>query len=127
MPEFQSTRPVWAATSTTCLSVGGSEAFQSTRPVWAATGGQSFTQRLRQWFQSTRPVWAATLFRVMCVEVSRFQSTRPVWAATAWTTGKLQMPRVSIHAARVGRDERSDRDERPGRAFQSTRPVWAAT
>ena len=78
-----------------------------------------------------------------------FQSTRPVWGATRdrQSVGHKQL--VSIHAPRVGRDDRermfpepedvSIHAPRVGRdggkvifvelkqEFQSTRPVWGAT
>ena len=78
---FQSTRPVWGATTAPKQFVGYN-AFQSTRPVWGATRvdhlqgrtieisihaprvGRDKRQprkaRLPREFQSTRPVWGAT-------------------------------------------------------------------
>ncbi len=79
--------------------------FQSTRPVWAAT---SLMTALLQWmglFQSTRPVWAATPKALRLMRIQLFQSTRPVWAATSFGGQGNDAARiVSIHAARVGRD-----------------------
>ena len=57
-------------------------AFQSTRPVWGATtyyGGSAFVGL----FQSTRPVWGATNVDYEGVISLKFQSTRPVWGATS--------------------------------------------
>ena len=81
------------------------EAFQSTRPVWGAT-----TQVPYSWckptFQSTRPVWGATPGCVFCGDADAFQSTRPVWGATLMLARCRFCLAISIHAPRVGRDER---------------------
>ena len=50
---------------------------------------------------------------LMMVGEAKFQSTRPVWAATPDYFQLFGVTPVSIHAARVGRDERHDgEDER---------------
>ena len=61
--------------------VPAARAFQSTRPVWGATSTNShgMTHRL---FQSTRPVWGATTETDAATGNPAFQSTRPVWGAT---------------------------------------------
>ncbi len=56
-----------------------------------------------------------------------FQSTRPVWAATHLDSFPDVQIKVSIHAARVGRDPSNGFSLDTLRMFQSTRPVWAAT
>ena len=101
---FQSTHPVWGATtsrsSSRCLCLYFNPrtpcgvrligfisdkpfiAFQSTHPVWGATG-LSLTSHFPTLFQSTHPVWGATL-------VSRLIKIYEV---------------ISIHAPRVGCDD----------------------
>ena len=77
--------------------------FQSTRPVWGATT-ISVSLVAQNWFQSTRPVWGATALGILTADRQQFQSTRPVWGATVWRSGGSRSPGVSIHAPRVGRD-----------------------
>ena len=56
--------------------------FQSTRPVWGATSaGRGGREPLHR-FQSTRPVWGATIKGEQNGSGMEFQSTRPVWGAT---------------------------------------------
>ena len=81
--------------------------------------------------------------------ISSFQSTRPVWGATFLPRPIGDLPEISIHAPRVGRDSvltaenclkrnfnpRAPCGARPfaeikaayDAGFQSTRPVWGAT
>ena len=78
--------------------------FQSTHPVWDATtckdNGVVFDQ-----FQSTHPVWDATYFPFTCFSVlSIFQSTHPVWDATNTQGQDAGAARISIHASRMGCD-----------------------
>ena len=78
---FQSTPPVKAATSITCVSTLFFE-FQSTPPVKAATPNSRINVTAYR-FQSTPPVKAATVRSVGCVAtLPIFQSTPPVKAAT---------------------------------------------
>ena len=58
---------------------------------------------------------------------SLFQSTRPVWGATTNGVNLCMTSKISIHAPRVGRDNRSIQGCHQGQTFQSTRPVWGAT
>ena len=55
---FQSTLPVWGATSE-ALQISWGIAFQSTLPVWGATA-RLFPFLAESAFQSTLPVWGAT-------------------------------------------------------------------
>ena len=122
--------------------------FQSTRPVWGATTAEGRVQSLFK-FQSTRPVWGATSFLLSRCGSVVFQSTRPVWGATSSFTSSSLLSDISIHAPRVGRDNffpkmiivtqnfnprapcgaRRRKWASLGRPqrFQSTRPVWGAT
>ena len=99
---FQSTLPVWGATSYQLHCLSGVE-FQSTLPVWGATS----------------PPWERESARV-------FQSTLPVWGATVDEPVLSGPDIISIHAPRVGSDGLRRRRQRL-RRFQSTLPVWGAT
>ncbi len=124
--------------------------FQSTRPVWAATSGSSTRSRSSSRFQSTRPVWAATRRRdrrrtpsrvsIHAARVgrdptrasisrarTRFNPRGPCGPRRSLGAASIEQFGVSIHAARVGRDVGSDQHFAGLVAFQSTRPVWAAT
>ena len=78
-------------------------------------------------FQSTRPVWGATTRHFMRPPFSPFQSTRPVWGATKHIGAVINIPYISIHAPRVGRDGKLAFFHGDAFPFQSTRPVWGAT
>tara|TARA_R110002072_G_scaffold11227_1_gene51156 strand:- start:1424 stop:1723 length:300 start_codon:yes stop_codon:yes gene_type:complete len=79
-------------------------------------------------FQSTRPVKAATAAHVAWIaRYVKFQSTRPVKAATDRGVLDSGVDRVSIHAAREGRDTTFVICMAQLVRFQSTRPVKAAT
>ena len=101
--KFQSTLPVWGATSRVffsflqdCISIHaprvGSDShrtrqavwrdvFQSTLPVWGATATVEPLSLVAE-FQSTLPVWGATFSQSSALNRSTFQSTLPVWGAT---------------------------------------------
>ena len=101
---FQSTRPVWGAT-TIVRRPGNTTRFQSTRPVWGATCGSVTSGTSYPLFQSTRPVWGATMKKAKKAMCNVFQFTRPVWGATLCTALVLRARhRISIPAPRVGRD-----------------------
>ena len=55
--------------------------FQSTLPVWGATSGPVPRSNMLV-FQSTLPVWGATIHREPSRRKWMFQSTLPVWGAT---------------------------------------------
>ncbi len=131
---FQSTLPAWGATEETAEGVKVTK-FQSTLPAWGATPGQQRTAA-GSVFQSTLPAWGATrrLFsctrsvfcfnprsprgeRPECVAPNwcgkEFQSTLPAWGATIMPSTVVDQEIVSIHAPRVGSDERSASEELP--------------
>ena len=56
---FQSTLPVWGATSFSSVNTS-KIGFQSTLPVWGATGCAGGSNGASK-FQSTLPVWGATV------------------------------------------------------------------
>ena len=95
------------------------------------------------------PVWARRGAIAMAAGEFLFQSTRPVWGATSNSARQHYGFAISIHAPRVGRDQRrlpairangnfnprapcgarlaSKLYRTPRFGFQSTRPVWGAT
>ncbi len=58
---------------------------------------------------------------------SSFQFTHPVWGATVHPILHLIHLLVSIHAPRVGCDDRRSQIIRANNKFQFTHPVWGAT
>ena len=56
-----------------------------------------------------------------------FQSTHPVWDATQCSRGGIQRGHISIHASRMGCDNTSQIKKGHDASFQSTHPVWDAT
>ena len=125
--KFQSTLPVWGATSggmwrtmDRLISIHaprvGSDVFaqavqrrnskfQSTLPVWGATP-RNCCVTLSVRFQSTLPVWGATHWCNYTILLTEFQSTLPVWGATIIYNSVLPLVTISIHAPRVGSDSR---------------------
>ena len=101
--------------------------FQSTHPVWGATSGMGSRTQAEE-FQSTHPVWGATVtLAIDSPRESIFQSTHPVWGATSAAYGHGKGSVISIHAPRVGCDFLSTSAEPLALEFQSTHPVWGAT
>ena len=123
---FQSTHPVWDATTGEigCLP---QSAFQSTHPVWDATSKRRFDYprivisihasrmgcdlgwasagaRIITYFNPRIPYGMRPLHEAAKQILGAFQSTHPVWDATMLTT-----------------------TETATRLFQSTHPVWDAT
>ena len=150
LAQFQSTRPVWGATSIRSPARRCRGDFNPRAPCGARPPmlpppprGSDFNPRApcgarrstalssyrSTLFQSTRPVWGATSCASTCVDAVRsFQSTRPVWGATPFRRFGCQKPlRISIHAPRVGRDQVTQVEIKGLIGFQSTRPVWGAT
>ena len=121
---FQSTRPVWGATSeifgrtlairfnprAPCgarhfVGAAYSQGFSfNPRAPCGARHSDALSKMSKSVFQSTRPVWGATFRNVSTVEWMAFQSTRPVWGATSIHSCSSVINKVSIHAPRVGRD-----------------------
>ena len=123
---FQSTLPVWGATSRARFESRGKEIsihaprvgsdykpdiypiilqeFQSTLPVWGATDGLPGAAAALE-FQSTLPVWGATT---------------PPWARPLWTP--YFNPRSPCGERPLVRESYSGSE-----LFQSTLPVWGAT
>ena len=99
-------RPPCGGRQSTRLERELAELFQSTPPVWGATSELCHRQLLPLKFQSTPPVWGATGDTMLLMaSVMQFQSTPPVWGATGTlhTQGRAGAS-ISIHAPRVGGD-----------------------
>ena len=90
----------WRGLGETC-------AFQSTPPVKAATKRNISLARKLRAFQSTPPVKAATSMDPFTANNLGFQSTPPVKAATKGKQKRLDVRKISIHAAREGGDRPS--------------------
>ena len=139
---------MWGATAAVKALIATDE-FQSTLPVWGATTWRTLPAPSAVRFQSTLPVWGATAPFSGIKPCSLFQSTLPVWGATHLLGRHAVRIGISIHAPRVGSDHgyspfrilpdnfnpRSPCGERrtegtpehPCDPFQSTLPVWGAT
>ena len=79
---FQSTRPVWGAT-TRSSGFLAERKFQSTRPVWGATPYNSIVGFLKAISIHAPRVGRDSVFRAAeDIQPRKFQSTRPVWGAT---------------------------------------------
>ena len=124
---FQSTRPVWGATTYLKALSCSRSIFQSTRPVWGATkiqpavyqgiGISIHAPRMGRdgkcmlaragicQFQSTRPMRGATnITSKHTIIHDRFQSTRSMRGATQIDFPIICNRIISIHAPHAGRD-----------------------
>ena len=101
---FQSTLPVWGATSCPCGRVRGNRI-----SIHAPRVGSDR-------FSMTTFLW-----------VFIFQSTLPVWGATPCVLHVRPALVISIHAPRVGSDIIKRDTACLDGGFQSTLPVWGAT
>ena len=123
--------------------------FQSTRPVWGATTPAQYLQTYHQRFQSTRPVWGATVGDGDAPVPAEVSIHAPRVGRDLCLKTLPTFRTVSIHAPRVGRDIMSNTAEHMSAGFnprapcgarqasfqslkvifpfQSTRPVWGAT
>ena len=102
--------------------------FQSTRPVWGATSRTDCIAPCSSTISIHAPRVGRDLPGNALKELGwEFQSTRPVWGATIVYDRSSATEDISIHAPRVGRDAARDDGHSRADAFQSTRPVWGAT
>ena len=125
--QFQSTLPVWGATSRFSAPAHIPPDFNPRSPCGERLR-QGRSQIPHQGFQSTLPVWGATSHLFLLASLLRiFQSTLPVWGATSGSSKMAKFeeyfnPRspcgerpedcckcgesftISIHAPRVGSD-----------------------
>ena len=145
---FQSTLPVWGATSQSTQTAHGIQ-FQSTLPVWGATC-EKILRHLRDYDFNPRspcgerPAWTSarrtrTDFnpRSPCGERRgsvmpdwkkiKFQSTLPVWGATHFLNYTHGMGRYFNPRSPCGERLCFQFRDHNTRQFQSTLPVWGAT
>ena len=80
--------------------------FQSTLPAWGATRTFQVLYIRYELFQSTLPAWGATGTIVTGIKARLFQSTLPAWGATLQPCHQRRVGVISIHAPRVGSDDR---------------------
>ena len=146
---FQSTHPVWGAT-TNCPPHYPLRRFQSTHPVWGATSGITASGWTSPYFNPRTPCGVRpgtpTFFGITN---AKFQSTHPVWGATLPRLFSLVSspnfnPRTPCGVRLCGRSTswrlRHFNPRTPcgvrrlplvavkvGFEFQSTHPVWGAT
>ena len=127
---FQSTRPVWGATvgadqqrvvvgqiSIHAPRVGRDGAHAAGRErgctisIHAPRVGRDGTGSSSAWcsanFNPRAPCGARPYAMWPQIEIAVFQSTRPVWGATVHRLHRAILVHISIHAPRVGRDERT--------------------
>ena len=81
-PRFQSTLPVWGATSALPAGASGSARFQSTLPVWGATDTTAMAVDYIYISIHAPRVGSDAAMPCCCGGPRRFQSTLPVWGAT---------------------------------------------
>ena len=103
-------------------------AFQSTLPVWGATSAHRPDRYCRGYFNPRSPCGERQPAQGQSCAPRTFQSTLPVWGAT-WISSHIAMLqfKISIHAPRVGSDLPTQGVIIRGWVFQSTLPVWGAT
>ncbi len=125
--EFQSTLPVWGATSRRWSGGAQGEHFNPRSPCGERRQLGQRPAHSQPEFQSTLPVWGATghpdqpagnghisihaprvgsdnLQVILDDNVATFQSTLPVWGATKDKDNLVGAINISIHAPRVGSD-----------------------
>ena len=127
MITFQSTHPVWGATSRPSGSTTGCAiSIHAPRVGCDTTGAKAVKQATL--FQSTHPVWGAT-WRRGCHEGAGYISIHAprVGCDDPEMYHLLGAPGISIHAPRVGCDGMSNKGTGRTNKFQSTHPVWGAT
>ena len=124
---FQSTHPVWGATTPGC---GNSRAI--TISIHAPRVGcdpHPLAQR-GKWCGISIHAPRVGCDGSVCTYqqvLRRFQSTHPVWGATTRRTKMERFINISIHAPRVGCDFSTPVPRFFQCQFQSTHPVWGAT
>ena len=125
--QFQSTRPVWGATTARSfvhdhgrVSIHAPRVGRDVRICLHLRSPQRFNPRapcgarlavlvlplVHIGFNPRAPCGARLYSFHFCASSPMFQSTRPVWGATTREAENIGVPSVSIHAPRVGRDQR---------------------
>ena len=146
---FQSTLPVWGATSER-VSSAARASISIHAPRVGSDDGHYAKRYPEQRFQSTLPVWGATpTWNARLPNLKNFNPRSPcgerpdlivrpdggVYFNPRSPCGerlydplpKAEMPAISIHAPRVGSDSSGMSTSTPSRGFQSTLPVGGAT
>ena len=100
--------------------------FQSTLPVWGATSPCSGIPPQSK-FQSTLPVWGATLWDLVIVRKDFISIHAPRVGSDVKVAERYTKANISIHAPRVGSDQPIFEAIYYHCKFQSTLPVWGAT
>ena len=101
--------------------------FQSTLPVWGATSTANAIVINSPDFNPRSPCGERLYSRQAATWTGKFQSTLPVWGATSRLREPCRIGRISIHAPRVGSDRHTRAWSCWTAPFQSTLPVWGAT
>ena len=125
--KFQSTLPVWGATSSVLDLALSRFKFQSTLPVWGATFQAFIIFPFLDYFNPRSPCGERRVCLYTSMASKPFQSTLPVWGATYQGFKFAIVFDISIHAPRVGSDDLHFQDCYKQSVFQSTLPVWGAT
>ena len=148
--KFQSTLPVWGATSTLLCRYLSYFDFNPRSPcgerlkrsipdmdfitisIHAPRVGSDRFPILLRAIRPTISIHAPRVGSDLCAcpkytHQYRFQSTLPVWGATARQEAYRLMQDISIHAPRVGSDAIDKKIDKLIAEFQSTLPVWGAT
>ena len=94
---------MWGATPLTIFVIPHL-VFQSTLPVWGATSCPKRISRRYVISIHAPRVGSDLNLHVLIYNFSRFQSTLPVWGATELYSAGPRCARISIHAPRVGSD-----------------------
>ena len=146
---FLSTLPVWGATVRSATPSRGPQSFYPRSPCGERQGRRrasglrtpvsihaprvgsdcrSRTKTAWNWrFYPRSPCGERRLETPSVPVVVLFLSTLPVWGATREPSTGAYDVGVSIHAPRVGSDDRSTRTPSSTGRFLSTLPVWGAT
>ena len=124
--EFQSTRPVWGATTEQELWER-----QAGVSIHAPRVGRDTAEAARKLpaggFNPRAPCGARQTLRIFSAPAEAFQSTRPVWGATLQADQSNRSRGSFNPRAPCGARHNSMVKFFRFRPFQSTRPVWGAT
>ena len=125
---FNPRSPCGERPSDTTVSGRQSSRFQSTLPVWGATSRRWSGGAQGEHFNPRSPCGERRqLGQRPAHSQPEFQSTLPVWGATGHPDQPAGNGHISIHAPRVGSDNLQVILDDNVATFQSTLPVWGAT
>ncbi len=117
---------MWGATNIDGMIIAITT-FQSTHPVWGATSMHQKSNSVLSVFQSTHPVWGATERLLRGEPVVKISIHAPRVGCDVQDGQVLYAEVISIHAPRVGCDDLNFVKIDDDFKFQSTHPVWGAT